>query len=139
MVGGVRLFCIFVSLIKFVMSSNSMLLEKLSVPVSDRDMKAAENRRNGSSWLRKSRRFAVSVMHYLKEKDISNKELAERMGMPVSFVDKLLSGKENLSLETISKVEEALGTEICIIKESLKGEIVNDSCCHKSCPYKLIP
>lgn len=121
------------------MSSNSMLLEKLSVPVSNRDMKAAENRRNGSSWLRKSRRFAVSVMHYLKEKDISNKELAERMGMPVSFVDKLLRGKENLSLETISKVEEALCTEICIIKENLKGEIVDDSCCHKSCPYKLIP
>lgn len=42
---------------------------------------------------------------------VNQKELAQRMGCTPQYVSKILKGKENLSLETISKIEDALEME----------------------------
>lgn len=99
------------------MSANTELLEKLSVAVSEKDLLCSERRREGRHWLRKSRQFSLSLMYNLKEMGVSQRELAERMGVSPSYIGKLLRGKENLSLETITKVEEALGVEMLCIEK----------------------
>ena len=45
---------------------------------------------------------------------LSQKELAERMGCTQQFVSLILKGKENLTLETISKLERVLGADLLI-------------------------
>ena len=46
---------------------------------------------------------------------MNRKQLAEKMNCSPQYISKVLKGRENLSLETLSKIEMALG--ISIIKE----------------------
>lgn len=49
----------------------------------------------------------------LDRKGLSQKELASKMGVTPQYINKIVKGKENLSLKSISKIEEAL--EITLI------------------------
>ena len=48
----------------------------------------------------------------LDEQNLSQRQLAERMGCSPQYVSRLLKGEENLSLETICKLEHALNEPI---------------------------
>ena len=48
----------------------------------------------------------------MKKQGLTQKALAERMNCTQQYVSKILKGKENLSLETLSKIEDALGIVI---------------------------
>ena len=63
-------------------------------------------------WLKYSRKIAIKVAMSMKYQNISRQELAERMGCSPQYVSRLLKGEENLSLETICKLEEALNIAI---------------------------
>lgn len=67
-----------------------------------------ENRR----WLRYSGYIALKVMNRLEQLSLSQKELAERLGCSPQYVSKLLKGTENLTLETISKLEVSLNLDL---------------------------
>lgn len=43
---------------------------------------------------------------------ITQKNLAERMGCSQQYIYKILQGRENLSLETLAKIEDALQLQI---------------------------
>lgn len=73
----------------------------------------AEWRRDNWSWLRHSQRIAVKVLLRMRELKLTQKALAERMGCTQQYVSKIVKGKENMSLDTLSKLEDALG--ICLI------------------------
>jgi ribosome-binding protein aMBF1 (putative translation factor) len=91
------------------------LKEKLSNLASDRpsDWKAkTKYRRENREWLRKSAAIAVQVLDALKAQDLSQKDLAERMNVSPQQVNKIVKGQENLTLETISNLEIALGIQI---------------------------
>lgn len=77
----------------------------------------AEWRRDNWSWLRHSQRIAVKVLLQMKQMGLTQKALAERMNCSQQYVSKILKGKENMSLETLSKLEEAL--DINIIDDEL--------------------
>lgn len=77
----------------------------------------AEWRRDNWSWLRHSQRIAVKVLLQMKQMGLTQKALAERMNCSLQYVSKILKGKENMSLETLSKLEEAL--DINIIDDEL--------------------
>ncbi|HBK30612.1 MAG TPA: transcriptional regulator [Porphyromonadaceae bacterium] len=68
----------------------------------------AEWREANKEWLEYSAQIAVQVLFAIKNKEITQQQLALRMGVCPQYVDKILKGRENLSLETISKVEQAL-------------------------------
>lgn len=59
-------------------------------------------------WLKYSEEIAFRVLFQLKEKNLSQKDLAEILKVSPQHINKLLSGEENLTLMTISKIEEAL-------------------------------
>ncbi len=72
----------------------------------------AEWRRDNWSWLRHSQKIAVKVLLQLKQEGLTQKALAERMNCTQQYVSKILKGKENMSLDTLSKLEDALGINL---------------------------
>ena len=72
----------------------------------------AEWRRANQDWLPYSRKIAIQVAIAMEELKLSQKQLAERMGCSPQYVSRLLKGEENLSLETICKLEQALNVSI---------------------------
>ena len=72
----------------------------------------AKWRRENRRWLRYSGFIAMSVMNRLDEMGLTQKELAERMACSPQYVSKLLRGSENLTLDTISKLEECLNLDL---------------------------
>ena len=99
-----------------IMGNSGVLLEQLSRPMSEKELQAVNFRKEGQVWLRKSRQIALSVLYYLEQKGMNQKDLAEKMGVTPTYVGKLLKGKENLSLETISKIEKAMGVDLVNVK-----------------------
>lgn len=110
-----------------IMQNSGVLLEQLSSPMSEKDLQAANFRKDGKAWLKKSRQIALSVLYYLEQQGMTKKELAERMGVTPTYVGKLLKGKENLSLETITKIGDALGVDLIRVEKPYSKTEVKDS------------
>ncbi|MCF0208155.1 MAG: helix-turn-helix transcriptional regulator [Bacteroidaceae bacterium] len=68
----------------------------------------AQWRHENASWLRHSQHIAVRVLLKMKELNLTQKALAERMDCTQQYVSKILKGKENLSLDTLTRLENAL-------------------------------
>lgn len=72
----------------------------------------ARFRRENREWLKKSAAIAVRVLEVLKAQGLSQKDLAEKMNVSPQQVSKIIKGQENLTLETITNLEHALGIQI---------------------------
>lgn len=72
----------------------------------------AEWRMANKSWLRFSQKIAMMMLDKMEELGLTQKGVAERMGCSQQYVSRVLKGTENLSIETISKIERALNLEI---------------------------
>lgn len=55
----------------------------------------------------------MKILLQMKQLGLTQNALAERMNCSQQYVSKILKGKENMSLETLTKLENALG--ICLI------------------------
>ena len=63
-------------------------------------------------WLQYSRKIAIKVAVAMKQQGLTRQDVADRMGCSPQYISKLLKGEENLSLETICKLEDALNIAI---------------------------
>ena len=72
----------------------------------------AEFRRANKTWLRYSQHIAMLMLDKMEKIGLNQRGLAERMGCSQQYISKILKGQENLSIETISKIEEALSLEL---------------------------
>ncbi len=59
-----------------------------------------------------SQDVALALYHYLRTNEMTQKALAEKMGVSPAYVAKILKGTENLTLETISRIQCAIGKQI---------------------------
>lgn len=66
-----------------------------------------ENRKN-RAMLRESKNIAIKVLMRLDELQCKQKDLAEKLGVSKQQVTKIVSGKENLTLETLVKLQDCL-------------------------------
>ena len=87
-------------------------LKQVAEPMSDEERKEEENREANRDWLALSEKLALKIRYLLRTEKISQIELASRMGVSSAQVTKILSGKENLGLRTICKIEKALGQRL---------------------------
>lgn len=69
-------------------------------------------RKENKSWLRYSQLVAMRMLDQMANEGLTQKALAERLGCSQQYVSKILKGQENLSIETICKIEEALAIEL---------------------------
>ena len=74
----------------------------------------AEWRRENRDWIRHSQEIALAMLNKMDELKMSQTALAKQLGCSQQYVSKLLKGGENLSLETISKIEKALTITIIL-------------------------
>ena len=75
-----------------------------------------KNRVAGRAHLAHSQTIALLVLDKLDELGWTQKELALRMGVSPQQVAKIVRGTENLTLESILKIEGALGLQILSIQ-----------------------
>ncbi len=94
------------------MKFNANKLKELSRPLSAAEKDEIEFRNDNREWLAISERLALKIRRILREKRLSQYELAEKMGVSPAQITKILSGKENLGIKTISKIERALGVNL---------------------------
>jgi transcriptional regulator with XRE-family HTH domain len=96
------------------MSSLKEKLLKKAIPDTEW-LAEAQWRQDNEAWLDISFKIAVKIASTLKQKNITQKELAEKMACSPHFVSTLLKGSENLTLETICKLEKALEIKLISI------------------------
>ena len=97
------------------MRTREEIISKLNANSGDTPSKwreKAEWRNANKSWLRYSQQIAMMMLDKMEELGLTQKSLAERMGCSQQYVSRVLKGTENLSIETISKIESALELEI---------------------------
>jgi ribosome-binding protein aMBF1 (putative translation factor) len=87
-------------------------LKKITSDEKSQWVDKAEWRLANKGWLKKSAGIAVRVLLVLKEKGITQKELAEMMSVSPQQINKIVKGQENLTLETLDKLERALGISL---------------------------
>lgn len=78
---------------------------------------------SNKKWLDKSAKVAVNVLEALHEKGLSQKDLAEKMNVSAQQINKIVRGKQNLTFETIAKLETAL--EISLV-EIIEYKSINE-------------
>lgn len=74
--------------------------------------KAIAERRANRAWLKKSQAIALKILQTLKAKGSNQKKLAEAVGVSAQQVNKWVKGNENFTLETLTKLEAALGVSL---------------------------
>lgn len=90
-------------------------LREHASPTPSKWREEAEYRRANRAWLRYSQYIALLMLNKMDELGINQKQLAEMMNCSQQYISKVLKGHENLSLETLTKIENAL--DISIIKD----------------------
>jgi transcriptional regulator with XRE-family HTH domain len=93
-------------------------LRKHQSPTPSKWRERAEWRREKKSWLRHSQKIAMVMLEKMETRGLTQRALAERMGCSQQYVSRILKGHENLSIETMCKIEEAL--DLAILPEVLE-------------------
>lgn len=75
-------------------------------------------RRGNAAWLRKSQMIATSVLLKMRDLKMTQQALATKTGYTQQYISKILKGKENLTLETISRLEDALEISLIVVQQN---------------------
>ena len=75
-------------------------------------MQEATEHRDNWCWMKYSMQIAIRVRSRMKELGLTQAGLALKVGCSQQYVSLLLKGRENLTLETIAKLESALGIQL---------------------------
>lgn len=81
-------------------------------PTPSRWHENAERHQANKNWLRYSQSIAMKMLDKMEELHLSQTQLADKMGCSQQYISKVLRGQENLSIETIAKIESALSIQI---------------------------
>ena len=74
--------------------------------------KEAAEARDSWGWMKYSMQIALKVRSKMKADGITQCALASKLGCTQQYVSLILKGKENLTLETIAKLESALQIQL---------------------------
>jgi transcriptional regulator with XRE-family HTH domain len=71
-------------------------------------------------WLAKSRKLALKILMHIKREKISQKDLAEKLEVSPQQINKIVrGGSNNMTFQTICKLERELGIELIVIPEAV--------------------
>ena len=98
-----------------MMSEIRKKLGELSNGESSAWAEKAKWRRENRDWLKKSQAIAFEVLGALDEKKLTQKKLADLMKVTPQYINNIVKGRENLTLETIAKLEKTLNIKLITI------------------------
>ena len=87
------------------MRNTSKMIKETISPVQNTGTQMSQEEK---PWLNHSQMIANTMSTRMKELGMTQKMLAEKMNCAQQYISKILKGGENLSLEAISKIENAL-------------------------------
>ena len=99
-------------------------LSELASPETSNWKAKAQYRRDNREWLKRSAIIAIKVLDALKAQKLTQKDLAERLDVSPQYINKIVKGEENLTLETITNLELALGIQIILTDSENKESAV---------------
>lgn len=111
--------------------SNIDKLRAISTPAEEDWFKIAEEWDKEDAYLEKSARIAVAVLSVLREHKMTKQELAIKMGVSAQYVSKIVKGNENLTLETISKLEKALNIKLISVTDHSQPSTTDEKHHHR--------
>ena len=87
-------------------------LQELSSQESSTWLQEAEERKLNRSWQKRSAVIALRILRELRHKGLTQRDLAERMGVSAQQVNKIVKGQENMTLDTLDRLEKALSIHL---------------------------
>lgn len=72
----------------------------------------AKERQDNEAWLNVSSAIALRILGWLRKNKMTQKELAQQLGYSPQYVNTIVKGSENLTLETLVKIEKVLGIKL---------------------------
>lgn len=106
------------------MAFNTEKLASIAKPQSEKEKEQARYRKENRDWLRMSQEIALCLHYYLRKAGLTQKELADKMGVSAVYVGKLLKGGENLTLETICKIQKVIGEDLVTVAKPYTCKMV---------------
>jgi len=106
------------------------MINKLEAIVSKQPSKWVEEsnfRLENKEGLRYSQQVAVRILRTLREKKLSQKDLADLLKVTPQTVNKWVKGSENIGLFTIGKIEKALDIKLMHICENNNSLIISST------------
>jgi transcriptional regulator with XRE-family HTH domain len=97
--------------LQLVTDTDTTLISEVNERIRNREM------------LRESQNIALKVLARLEELHWTQRRLAEAMGVSAQQVSKIVSGKENLTIESLVKLEQVLGIPF-LAKSSAANELM---------------
>lgn len=91
-------------------------LRQFESKTSSRWREQAEWRRANKTWLRRSQIVAMRILDKMHEQNWTQAKVAELLGCTQQYVSRIVKGSENLSLEMLCRIEDALGIEVFALK-----------------------
>jgi Helix-turn-helix. len=113
---------------------NEKILNKLNQIASQEQSKWKENakwREANSDWLEKSAFIAIKLLRILRTEKMQQNELAAKIGVSPQYINKVVKGQENLSLETICRLEKALGISLIEIPSFETTQVFSECTFHE--------
>lgn len=96
-------------------------------------------RKENEAWLENSAKIAIRILREIRaqkpDNGMSQKMLADQMGVSAQYINKVVKGQENLTLETISKIEEVLGIVLMEVPSVSTSQIITEYPAHNN--YKI--
>ena len=74
------------------------------------------------AWLKKSVDIALRILDALDNRRMTQAELANRLNVSRQHISKIVKGQENLTLETIARIEEVLGVALIAIPKNATND-----------------
>jgi transcriptional regulator with XRE-family HTH domain len=115
---------------KTTIMKNQEMSNKLEALVSKTPSKWIEesNKRfEDKEGLRYSQQIAVRILRTLREKKLSQKDLAELLKVTPQTVNKWVKGSENIGLFTIGRIDKALGIKLMHIFENNNSVVLSST------------
>lgn len=101
-------------------------------------LRKAKERKANQEWLDISFKIATKILKYLRESGMTQKDLAQRLNYSPQYLSRILKGKENFTIETISKIQNTIEVQLIQVPEfSFAMEYDSDLLIKKSHPLKV--
>lgn len=98
--------------------------EKLIAIANPRSPKAIENakrRKDNKQGIRMSQEIILSLRYYMRIQNLSQKQLARLVDVSDAYIAKLMKGNENLTIDTIVKLQNAIGKPLVRVTRPYEG------------------
>ena len=94
------------------MSKATEFLKAHEAPASSHWREDAQWRKDNAHWLKYARQITLHVLQAMDDQSVTQQELARRMGCSQQYISNLLKGSQNMTLETLARLESALHIHI---------------------------